>query len=112
MGGSLTTPRAHCQGGPRRPCRRAAEGPRSPVNMPLATPVTHEGKVYTWLRLRNPGRCGIDKAARQPGYTSAEVAFLALCAGVPFEVIAEIDAAEYDTIVTQSDLLLLIGATP
>ena len=82
------------------------------MNIPLAIPVTHEGKTYTWLRMRNPGRCGIYKAARQPGYTGREVALLALCAGVPFEVIAEIDAVEYGTIVTRPDLFLLLGAKP
>ena len=78
------------------------------VAVSLSRPIEVDGKTISSLTLRRPLVRDLIAAERQPGDIAQEAALLSLCAGIPFETIGRLDAADYRRIVHKAEL----GFTP
>ena len=81
-----------------------------PQVFPLAVPVEHKGTTHTELAVRRPKVKDLIAAERQPGEIAREAALLAICAGVPFTMVGEMDVADYRSIVVRTGIdFLAVG---
>ena len=78
----------------------------------LVHPVEHQDKTYAELSVRRAKVKDLIAAERQPGEIGREAALLAICAGVDFAVVGEMDVSDYHSIVTRTGIDFLSQAGP
>lgn len=65
------------------------------VTVPLDHPIEVDGTTVSELTLRRPSAYSLIRAELQTGLYAKDAALVASCAGVPFEAVGRLDAADY-----------------